>query len=76
MDMAVESHGNFKFQLSNASFGGFEQENKCDIRYVKRQALQQTEIDQQPQQSIEESKSDEAMEVDEEDLAFDYMMSH
>ena len=38
MDMAVESHGKVKFKLDNAAVGGFEQENKCEIQYVRRQA--------------------------------------
>ena len=38
MDMAVESHGKVKFKLDNAAVGGFEQENKCEIQFVRRQA--------------------------------------
>ena len=38
MDMAVESRSNFKFSLKNEAVGGFSQQNKCEIRYVQRQA--------------------------------------
>ena len=38
MDMAVESRSNFKFSLYNEAVGGFRQQNKCEIRYVQRQA--------------------------------------